>query len=268
ATTPETLFDVGSIGKVFTRVAIQKLREQGRLQLSDRLVRFFPEVPQDKAAITVSQLLDMRSGLHEYHDRSGDFEPMTREQALERIWKQPLRFQPGRGKGYSNSGYAVLAAIIEETSGLSYPAFLDRYLLEPAGLRRTGFYQLRQWEPDSMAVGYEALTYGEVNSPAYWPEISWACMGGGCLVSSTRELFKWFRGLAEGKILSSQSLQEVFPKTGDTQIYTGLNDFGFGALIAFEPVREDLVVVLLNSAGEEGWSPIGFDLMKLLKRLR
>ncbi|HSR52375.1 MAG TPA: serine hydrolase domain-containing protein, partial [Acidobacteriota bacterium] len=46
ATTPETLFDVGSIGKVFTRVAIQKLREQGRLQLSDRLVRFFPEVPQ------------------------------------------------------------------------------------------------------------------------------------------------------------------------------------------------------------------------------
>ncbi len=242
--TPETLFDVGSLAKLLTRVAIFKLEEMGRLGISDPISKFFPQAPRDKRQITIEQLLWMKSGLGEYHDLTGDFEPLTRSQALERIFVQRLRFVPGGGEAYSNSGYALLAAIVEEASGMSYPSFVDHYLLRPAGLKETGFYRLRDWDPDSVAVGYEAMNFGEVNSPAYWPEVSWACLGGGCLVSSSRELFRWYRALAGGKVLSAGALSGAVPQVHGLMASAGGNDFGFGAVVVEERIREDLVILV------------------------
>jgi len=70
----ETVFDIGSITKRFTKAAILKLEEQGKLRRSDTLNNFFENVPEDKAGITVKQVLAHTAGFHEYHDTTGDFE--------------------------------------------------------------------------------------------------------------------------------------------------------------------------------------------------
>lgn len=118
-------------------------------------------MPEDKQAITIDHLLTMRFGLHEYHDRSGDFEAMDRVEAFRRIMNQQLRFQPGGCKGYSNSGYAVLAMIIEEVSGQPYITYLREQIFDPAGMNHTGFYRDRLWTEEQVAYGYDARTFGE-----------------------------------------------------------------------------------------------------------
>jgi CubicO group peptidase (beta-lactamase class C family) len=91
----ETVFAIGSVTKQFTKAAILRLEEQGRLSTSDPVSRFIDGLPQDKQAITLDQLLAMEAGLGEYHDDSGDHQPMTKEEALERIGAQELLFEPG-----------------------------------------------------------------------------------------------------------------------------------------------------------------------------
>ena len=105
-----------------------------------------------------------------------------------------------------------------------------------------------------------------MNSPAYWPEITWACMGGGCLVSTSRELFRWYRSLAAGKILSPQTLASAFSSQPGLRLSAGGNDFGFGTVVAEERSRRDLVIILSNSAAGTSWEQLAPDLAKVLAR--
>ncbi len=103
-----TAFPIASITKQFTRAAILKLEQDGRLRLSDSIGTFLPDLPADKRVITVGQLVDMRSGLAEYHERDersgsvpADQQRMSYPEAMQRISAQPLRFAPGSAVQYS-----------------------------------------------------------------------------------------------------------------------------------------------------------------------
>lgn len=111
-----TAFDVGSIMKDLTAVAVFRLEGAGLLSRVDTLDQWF-SVPPDKAGITIDQLLGHRAGFRDFHDSTGDFEPLDRDEALARIFEQQLLFPPGQNVAYSSSGYTLLAAIIEEASG-------------------------------------------------------------------------------------------------------------------------------------------------------
>ncbi len=76
-------------------------------------------------------------------------------------------------------------------SGQPYADYVQEELFEPAGLRHSGYYRDPRWTSEQVAHGYDARKFGEENSPFHWPEITWACIGGGCLVSGL--LFGWLR---------------------------------------------------------------------------
>ncbi len=247
----DTVFDIGSITKRFTRAAILKLEEQGKLKRSDLLSSVIDDVPEDKAEITIEQVLEHTAGFHEYHDTKGDFEEMDREKALKTILSQKLRFTPGDRQAYSNSGYGLLAVIIELVSGQSYPSYLKEYLFKPAGLKRTGFYRDPLWEEDEVAVGYEGRKIGKINSPYYWPHMTWALVGGGGMVSSVGELYKW--------------VQAQYDPQASPMAYAGGNDFGFNSVVFEYPNEKNYIFVATNAHRSMGADSLGRQLSQILK---
>ena len=116
--TPETVFDIGSITKQFTAAAILALEEEGKLRVEDPISRFFDEVPADKRAITVHLLLTHSSGLR--GGFGGDYQRMPRDSLVRLVLDSELLWAPGTRFRYSNEGYSLLGAIVEQLSGRSY----------------------------------------------------------------------------------------------------------------------------------------------------
>ncbi len=154
----DTKFNVGSIGKAFTRAAVMDLVRAGRLSLEDTVARHLPEarIPSSDR-ITVAQLLEMSSGLGDIFGPTYDATPKDRLRELSdflRLFEgQPLKFEPGKGRAYSNAGYVVLGLIIEKVSGRSYWDFVRERVFTPAGMRQTGPFGPDE-VVDNRAVGY------------------------------------------------------------------------------------------------------------------
>jgi CubicO group peptidase (beta-lactamase class C family) len=258
ANTTATLFDIGSISKQFTKAAVLVLQQQGKLSLTDPVSKHLEGVPADKAAITIEQVVDHAAGLHEYHDTEGDFEPMDRAEALRRILGQKLRFEPGSDKAYSNSGYTLLAAIVEQASGQGFQDFVREALLAPAGMERTGWYRNPGWKESRVAIGYDAREFGTINSPFHWPEITWAMLGNGGMVSNAQELLGWIAAVNDATILSAASRAQFYRLDADRAgaepprmtAYAGGNDFGFISVVVERLVDRSYLIVTTNADGE------------------
>lgn len=154
---PDTKFNIGSINKSFTSMAIAQLLERGLIGLDDRIGKYLSDLPDDWGEkITIRHLLTMRSGLGHYWNE--DWEQRfakirTVDDLMDVIVKTPLQFDPGSSKQYSNSGYVVLGAIIEKVTGQSYYDYVRENIFEPAGMENTDSYELDQIVPN-MARGY------------------------------------------------------------------------------------------------------------------
>jgi CubicO group peptidase (beta-lactamase class C family) len=253
--TPQTAFDAGSILKAFTATALFRLEQDGALALSDSLGDILPEAPPDKAAITLLEILQHRAGFDEYHDTLGDFEPMTRPEARARILAQELLFEPGTDSAYSNSGYTLLADVIETVSGRAFTDYVRGALFEPAGLVQSGFYSEPLWETVETAVGYDASTFGD-NDPSGWP-YTWALVGNGGLVTTVLDLDRWLSALFGGRVLSEATFERLRTEyledgaaevSGET-VYSeaGAGDFGFGGVVTFAPAPDTRVIIATNT---------------------
>ena len=192
--TTNTVVQIGSNTKDFTIVAIFQLIERGKLSILDTLGRFFPNAPADKRGITVRQLLNHRSGLP--HAIAPDSTLITRADFLERVMRTPLAFAPGSSELYSNPGYSVLAAIIEQVAGTTYDRYVGDNILTPVGLRETG-YILPGFDKRRLAHGYNAgADKGSVLDlphPADGP--SWTLRGNGGMVSTLDEMALFYETL-------------------------------------------------------------------------
>lgn len=155
---PDTKFNLGSINKTFTRIAIEQLARDGRLRLTDTIDRWVPEYPADKGRrITIAQLLEMRGGVpdifspaYQAADRSKlrdikDWIPLFRD--------EPLRFEPGTREQYSNGGYVLLGRAIETASGRSYYDYVRERIYAPAGMKDTDSF-FRDEAVPNRAIGY------------------------------------------------------------------------------------------------------------------
>ena len=199
--TAETLFDVASIAKQFTAAAILKLEMEGKLKVEDPLGRFFPDAPADKAAITLHQLLTHTSGLRDTFGE--EYEPVTRQELLRRVFASRLLGPPGRRYRYSNGGYSVLAAVVEVASGQTYDDYLRGRLFAPAGMRHTGF-RLPAADLPLLAHGYTAE--GDWGTPLDHPWAAdgpyWNLRGNGGILSSTGDFYRWHLALAGDAVLA------------------------------------------------------------------
>ena len=206
--TSQTVFDVGSVTKQFTAAAIVKLEMQGTLRVDDTLTKFFTDVPPDKAKITLHQLLTHSSGMKGEFGR--DYAPASRQWIIDQALKSDLLFPPGEGYRYSNAGYSLLAAIIEQVAG-GYESYLHDKLFLPAGMKQSG-YRLAQWEPEAVAHGYRRETDWGLPTGKNWAEDGpyWNLRGNGGILSTVGDLYSWHQGLEGEAILSEAAKEKVF----------------------------------------------------------
>jgi CubicO group peptidase (beta-lactamase class C family) len=222
----DTPFDVGSLTKQFTAAAILALVEENELSLDDTLERFFESVPEDKADITVHQLLTHTAGLP---DAVGDDdEAVARDEYLERVFARELYYSPGEVHYYSNVGYSLLAAIIETVSGQSYEGFLKSTLFEPAGMQQTG-YLLPEW-PIAPALGYfEERVDDPFERPHDETGYTWNLRGNGGMLSTAEDLLLWHQALSQGKVLNEELVSLLQTPHVDEGI--GHTFYGYGWVV-------------------------------------
>ena len=200
-----TVFSTGSITKQFTAAGIMKLEMQELLHTFDPIAGYLPGVPSDKAGITIHQLLTHTAGITVSSGR--DYDRIGRDEAVSTILAEPLRFAPGERFEYTNSGYTLLAAIIEKVSGQPYELFLRENLFEPAGMEFTG-YRLPRWQDRTVAHWY----VGEVDNgtPLARPYPYWNLFGNGGILSTTEDMFRWHQALLDETVLSSEAKEKLF----------------------------------------------------------
>jgi len=217
---PSTNFRLASVTKQFTATAVLMLSEQGKLDIDDSIRRYFPEFPAYADQISIRHLLQHTSGIEDYEPIYGDQFP---EQILDRgvadIIANTTRtyFSPGTEYRYSNSAYAILAVLVEDLSGQSFPDFLQDNIFEPLGMNETIAYRRGTNEVTNRALGYKVDR--KIIEPA--DQSAWsAVLGDGGVYSSVMDLYKWDQALYDNDLLSPASWQQAWTP--------GLENYGFG----------------------------------------
>lgn len=202
-------FRIGSVAKTFTAVVVLQLVGEGRLGLDDTVERWLPDLVPGGAGITLRQLLDHTSGLHDYTDDldlAGILrDRLTRWQPLdviaEAVRHRP-RFAPGTSRAYCNTAFILLGMVIEKATTSSYAVEVARRVLQPLDLRRT-LVPADESLPAPHAHGYLLVDGGLVDVTAYNPSQAWSAGG---MVSTAADLNVFFRALLTGGLLGPSEL--------------------------------------------------------------
>jgi CubicO group peptidase (beta-lactamase class C family) len=210
ANRPDTRFNLGSLNKLFTRIAIGQLAEQGKLSLDDKIEKFLPDFPNPEAAtkVTLRQMLDMTSGIGDFFGKKYTDTPKDRIRSLNDYLQlfagEPLLFQPGTDRRYSNGGYIVLGLIIEKASGENYYDYMRENIYWPAGMESTDHIDA-DMPAVNVASGY-TRNWDEIEHDAeprrnnlYTRPARGSSAGGG--YSTAMDLFKFAMALKGGKLL-------------------------------------------------------------------
>jgi CubicO group peptidase (beta-lactamase class C family) len=274
-----TSYNIGSIGKTFTGVAIMQLVEAGKLRLDDKLSKFLPEFPfPEKDAITIQQLLNHSSGLSDYMEHE---EYKVKMSGIERIsdilpliYTQKPIFAPGERFGYSNSGMVVLGAIIDKISGLSYPDYLQRHIFKPAGMTESRLAQEHE------VLANRSIGYTITPNSSYIANIRtiMPASADGGLRTTAPDLLRFDQALNNNSLLNADSRQRMFTPVGPVPFYASgwftkmINDrravgHGGGAPgvnAEFRRYLDDNYTVIVLSNYDMGATPLTDEIEKLL----
>jgi len=231
------IFELASVSKQFTAAAIMLLEQQGKLDYNDLLQDYFPNLPYD--GVTIKQMLHHTSGLPDYMKLFYDHWDKTKvagnKEILEYLerYSPPMLFEPGEKYEYSNTGYVLLASILEEVSGTDFIDFVDNELFEKAGLSQTAIRSKEEkLQMNDMAWGYifdaEKARYMPADS---FPYTDYATFlgerkGPGRVSSNASDLFKWDAFLRTGGLFADSTLQAAY---SPAQLNNGESfPYGFG----------------------------------------
>ncbi|MBI4905891.1 MAG: serine hydrolase [Acidobacteria bacterium] len=275
ANTPDTKFRLGSISKQFTAVLILQLAEQGKLKLEDSVRKYYPDGPASWDAVTIHHLLSHQSGIPSYTELPGFFRKLagtarTPAEIVQLTQDKPLEFDPGTKYKYDNTGYVLLGYVIEKVSGRSYEEQLQKAILEPVGMKDTGFdhYEtiLRH-----RAEGYQ-YAKGEL-ARAQFLDMSLP-HAAGSLYSTVDDLVKWDDALYGTKVLSEASKDKAWKENrnrygygwvmgtrhGKSTIEHGGGINGFNTMLIRVP-SEKLVAVALSNVNTQAVGAIADGLL-------
>ena len=226
-------FQLASVSKQFTAAAIMILYERGQLDIDDLVSKYFPKFPYEE--VTIRHLLNHTSGLPKYfwvaeHKWNNEYAP-SNDEMMELLETSEVErfFRPGRNFDYSNTGYFVLASIIERVSDMEYGDFLEANIFNPLQMRNSFVYRFQKDSiSDNQLSGYR------IYRGRYHIEIGGtvndAIVGDKNIYATGEDLFKWMNGLNSGKIISKKSLSMMYTK-GKT-IYGREVPYGFGFRIS------------------------------------
>ena len=229
--TPETVFQIGSLTKQFTAVAVLMLAERGKIGLDESVSRYVPGLPAAWGGVSVRHLLNHTSGiksftgLPDFIDRLAPL-PTTREGIVSLIADEPLEFSPGESYAYNNTGYYLLGHVIEQTSGRSYAAFLQERIFNPLAMTDTRVNVVEDIIPNR-ACGYGWAEDRWCNAPHV--SMDWV-YSAGALIATAPDLAKWDMALGREDLLPHSAWENAWTPTR-------LNDgtaaeYGFGWIVS------------------------------------
>ncbi len=211
---PETNFRLASLTKQFTAMAVMLLVREGKLHFDDHLTDVFADFPAYGKAITIRQLLNHTSGLVDYEDIMAkwyagipdDKIPQIHDAGVLDLLKQQTgtKFIPGTRWEYSNSGYVLLAMVVQKGSGIGFGDFLRQRIFTPLGMTGTIAYEKGRNEVSHRAYGHTKMADG-------WSETDQsstsATLGDGGIYTSLDDLEKWDRALAGHTLLTAKEME-------------------------------------------------------------
>jgi CubicO group peptidase (beta-lactamase class C family) len=232
-----TEFNLASITKMFTAVAVAQLVESGKLSYSDTVGKILPDYPNKDVAqtVTIGQLLSHTSGMIGGRELAMKFpnpsNALTIDDRLKDFENEPLKSPPGQQYGYSNAGYILLGKIIEKVSGQSYYDYVRDHIFKPAGMVHTGF-PLKTQLSKNAASGYMDGPSGQRVDNLTALDLKGAPDGG--VYSTGGDMARFHAALTSGKLVNRQSLQVLW--TGVTD--DGKEEYGYGArIVEYNGVR-------------------------------
>ncbi len=246
----DTKFNLGSMNKMFTSVAIAQLVERGKLSFDDPLAKFLPEFPSKEAAekIRIKHLLSHTSGLGSYFNKtfreSSRARFRTINDFLELAKDEKLAFEPGSRWSYSNTGMLVLGAVIEKATGQSYFDYIRENIYKPAGMINSDCYDLDRVNPN-LAVGYEKDYTAEgvrFRNNIFSHVIRGGAAGGG--YSTVEDLLRFDVALRSNKLVGAEYVKLLLSPKPE------LKSLGYG--YGFSIDQENQIVG--HSGGFEGIS--------------
>ncbi|HEX8651042.1 MAG TPA: serine hydrolase domain-containing protein [Pyrinomonadaceae bacterium] len=231
----ETKFNIGSMNKMFTAVAIAQLAERGKLSFDDIISKHLPNYPNRTVAnkVTIHQLLTHTSGLGNYQNEKF-FAQLDRVKTISDLLpffaNEPLAFEPGTKWEYSNAGYVVLGLIIEKASGQNYFDYVRENIFKPAGMSNTGSYE-KGANVSNLAIGYTRMNPGGQPDPTaprrentqMRPQKGSPAGGG---YSTVDDLLRFVTALQSHKLLSKKQTEVV--TTGKIEVGGIVGKYAYG----------------------------------------
>lgn len=253
----ESLFELASVSKQFTAMGIVLLQKQKKLSYEDKISKYIPEL-DFYGNITIRNLLNHTSGLPDYmelfEEKWDKSKFVTNQDIVDMFsrYKPEIRFQPNEKFEYSNTGYALLAYIIEKLSKKSFGEFLRQHIFNPLKMNNTLVYR-RRFSPQKVknyALGYVRDSLGNKVLPdsfgkSFYTYYLDGVVGDGMVNSTVRDLLLWDRALYSNKLINDDDRKIIFQstKTADDK----LNNYGFGWFVR----NEDKYGEIVNHSG--GW---------------
>jgi len=263
--TSSTNYRIASCTKQFTAMAIMILAERKKLSYESHLTDLLPGFPEYAKAITVRHLLNHTSGLIEYGEvmPKDRVTPLSDRDVLELMKQQDhTYFPPGSKFRYSNTGYTLLAVIVEQISGVPFATFLRKNIFQPLGMNHTTFYAREDDSDKRRAYGYSKE--GDAFVRTDW-SLTTSIQGDGSIYSSLDDLYKWDQALYTSRLVGHETIAQAFApaaavdettsygfgwfvehKRGARVVWHGGNTIGFTAAIQRFPDKKFTVIVLTN----------------------
>ncbi|GAB3528929.1 hypothetical protein GCM10027443_07450 [Pontibacter brevis] len=264
--TTNTSFQLASVSKQFTAMAIMMLKEEDELSYDDSVQQYIPDFPYK--GITIRHLLTHRSGLPNYTYFSDELwpdrkVPITNDDVLHlmAVHQPKIFFQPDKRFDYSNTGYLLLAAIVEKVSEMPFAAFLQERIFEPLQMANTFTFHELTDRTGRVATGY--ISGRRKRTPDYLDSV----LGDKGVYSTVEDLYKWDQALYTNKLVKRETLEEAFAarglvnkktedygygwrikqvESGDTVVYHGGLWHGFNTYLLRNPKDHSTIIVLSN----------------------
>lgn len=225
----DSIFQLASVSKQFTAAAAMLLHQRGQLDYDALVQQYIPEFPYK--GITIRHLLTHQSGLPDYiyaaearlKGKARTFQSGN-EQALQMFMRMKPKpyYSPGRVFDYSNTGYFVLATVVERVSGKPFGQFLEQEFFKPLGMDNTF-----AWNSDRLQQKQEQMTTGySGRGIPYSTYFLDGVLGDKSVFSTAEDMFKWDQALYDGTIISPQVQRQAFERGCRSR--TGANNYGFG----------------------------------------
>jgi CubicO group peptidase (beta-lactamase class C family) len=259
----DTKFNLASIGKTFTAIAIMQLVERGKLSLTDNVGKILPDYPNQQIAtkVTIHHLLTHSSGMGDIHGPKYAARISSLRQVrdyLPLFVDEPLSFEPGARMQYSNAGYILLGAIIEKVTGENYFDYVRSHIFKPAGMVDTDYFET-DFDSPNLATGYtnyveqgedyQEFHLGQRRNTLHYGAIKGNPQGGP--FSTVEDLLRFSAALRGHKLLSAESVDLMTTKKVFFRKYAA-NDtyYGYG----FELENIDAKRVIGHTGGDLGVS--------------